>query len=84
MNINDAERWAEYESEKAAVEQEAFETFCYENDVHPDSKAARDGWAAEKEQIRYEEEKAAYEDRQIEEYEMRMRDIEEERDLLWE
>lgn len=80
MNINDAERWAEYESEKAAVEQEAFEDWCDEQDIDSTTEEAAAAWRTFCE----EEERRNYEDRVVEEYQDRLRDMEEERDLLWE
>jgi hypothetical protein len=80
----DAERWAEYESEKAAVAQEAFEQFCFEADIDPESEEAVLAYAAYETRVREEEERAAYEERQIEEYEWRMREEQEYRDANWE
>lgn len=81
MNTNyDAERWAEYEDEKAAVEREAFEDWCDEQDIDSTTEEAALAWRAFCE----EEQRRNYEDQMVEEYQWRMQDLEEERNLLWE
>lgn len=77
-------REQEYAEEVAAIEREAYETFCEEQGFDPESEEAETSYVAYVEHLRREEEREAYDDRRIEEYEMRLRDIEEERDLMWE
>lgn len=77
-------REEEYAEEVAAIEREAYLTFCEENNLDPESEEAESSYVEYIEYLRREEEREAYDDRRIEEWQMRQQDIAEERDLMWE
>lgn len=77
-------REEEYEQERAAIAREAYETFCEEQSFDPEAEEAEDAYRAYVLAEQEREEREAYDERMIEEYQMRQQDEQDYRDANWE
>lgn len=69
----DDESFEEMLAERYACEQEAFEQFCYEQDIDPTTEEAAAAWR----EVIEKEQREAYTERQIDEFQWRQQDEQE-------
>lgn len=80
MYTHDAERWEEYEAERDACEQDAFEEYCDEQDIDSTTEEAVLAWRA----LLAEEALEEYKEQQITEFAWHLLDEQEDRAGHWE